>query len=146
MSTTKRFFDKVMVDLVSDCWLWTACTDRDGYGRFSVGARTVEAHRWAYQRIVGPITDETLDHLCTVKRCVNPEHLEPVSFEVNARRGNLANGHRYRAEHGTCSMYANQRCRCESCKAAMSAYLRDYRARAREAPSSQMPIFPEVTP
>jgi hypothetical protein len=28
-----------------------------------------------------------LDHLCRVRACVNPDHMEPVSRAINARRG-----------------------------------------------------------
>lgn len=46
------------------------------------------AHRIAYELVVGPIPEGlTLDHLCRVRRCVNPEHLEPVTMGENLRRG-----------------------------------------------------------
>lgn len=46
------------------------------------------AHRLAYEFIRGPIPDGLqLDHLCRVRRCVNPAHLEPVSQRENLIRG-----------------------------------------------------------
>jgi hypothetical protein len=46
------------------------------------------AHRWSYEYHVGPIPDGLqLDHLCRVRRCVNPWHLEPVTNRVNSQRG-----------------------------------------------------------
>lgn len=89
----ERFWPKV--DLSGPgCWLWTAGTNRDGYGSFRVGSqsdgtrRHVLAHRWAYEHLVGPIPEGlTIDHLCRVRHCVNPDHLEPVSHAENTRRG-----------------------------------------------------------
>jgi len=52
-----------------------------------VGVGTVYGHRWSYEHFVGPIPDGLeLDHLCEIKLCVNPEHLQPVTFEENMRR------------------------------------------------------------
>lgn len=46
------------------------------------------AHRWSYAVHVGPIPDGLdLDHLCRVRNCMNPEHLEPVTRQVNSARG-----------------------------------------------------------
>ena len=70
------------------CWLWTGALDGKGYGRVSVGGKVVRAHRWAYEALVGPIPSGLhLDHLCRVKTCVNPDHLEPVTHRVNLERG-----------------------------------------------------------
>lgn len=71
------------------CWLWTAFTQK-GYGRFE----GVVAHRVAYELLVGPIPDGLqLDHLCRVRQCVNPAHLEPVTNAENARRAAVARTH-----------------------------------------------------
>lgn len=69
------------------CWLWSAAKWRNGYGVFNdVGSRY--AHRFAYAMLVGPIPDGlTIDHLCRVRRCVRPEHLEAVTGKVNTLRG-----------------------------------------------------------
>lgn len=46
------------------------------------------AHRVAYELLVGPIPEGlVLDHLCRVRHCVNPDHLEPVTKRENERRG-----------------------------------------------------------
>jgi hypothetical protein len=44
-------------------------------------------HRWLYQQKVGPIGDLQLDHLCRVRHCINPAHLEPVTGRENVIRG-----------------------------------------------------------
>lgn len=83
----ERFWAKVVRDPETDCWLWTASTD-NGYGRFWVAGRLVLAHRFAYELLVGPIPEGLeLDHLCRVRHCVNPAHMEPVTQRVNILRG-----------------------------------------------------------
>jgi hypothetical protein len=73
------------------CWIWCLCTDGGGYGQTKVGGRAQLAHRVYYERHVGPIPDGLeLDHLCRVRNCVNPDHLEPVTSAVNTQRGNSA--------------------------------------------------------
>lgn len=72
------------------CWLWLGATNPKDYGSFSVGAKTLRAHRVAYVALVGAITAPQLDHLCRVHRCVNPGHLEPVTNQENLRRGRSA--------------------------------------------------------
>lgn len=45
-------------------------------------------HRYSYERAEGPVpAGLELDHLCRVRSCVNPEHLEPVTHRENMRRG-----------------------------------------------------------
>lgn len=69
------------------CWEWTAATT-GGYGRFSIGRRMRQAHRLAYELLVGPIPKgKQIDHICRNRRCVNPKHHEAVSNRVNALRG-----------------------------------------------------------
>ena len=46
------------------------------------------AHRWSYQHHIGPVPEGlVLDHLCRVRHCVNPDHLEPVTSRENTLRG-----------------------------------------------------------
>lgn len=76
------------VPIETGCWLWTRPLNR-GQGRFWDGSHNILAHRYAYTLIVGPIPDDlTIDHLCRVTYCVNPEHLEPVPKGVNTLRSN----------------------------------------------------------
>lgn len=84
------FWDRV--DKSGDCWLWIGCLGGGGYGAFKIGGARLKkqfvAHRWAYQQLRGPIPDGmTLDHLCRVRRCVNPDHLEVVTLGENVLRG-----------------------------------------------------------
>jgi len=85
-TASERFWSKVHKS--EACWLWTAGTSHDGYGRFSVKGRNVYAHRWSYQVLVGPIPGGLeIDHLCRVHACVNPDHLEVVTRRENQLRG-----------------------------------------------------------
>jgi hypothetical protein len=89
--TKTRFWSKV--DASGICWEWTGRTNSEGYGHFRLEGTPgpiAMAHRFAWESLVGPITEETLDHLCLNKRCVNPDHLEPVSRAENTRRKWLA--------------------------------------------------------
>lgn len=89
MPAIDRFMTKV--EKTDTCWLWLACLNDAGYGRFGRGGRgegMAQAHRWAYEYFVGPVPDTlVIDHLCRNRRCVNPEHLEPVTRGENVMRG-----------------------------------------------------------
>lgn len=93
MSVADRFWPKVERKGPDECWDWTACKERQGYGRFCIRKGVVVyAHRFAYEVKVGPIPDGlVIDHLCHNRACVNPAHLEPVEQGENARRGRNAN-------------------------------------------------------
>lgn len=70
------------------CWIWTGNTMKDGYTHFKVSGKTVKAHRFSYELLIGAIPDNlALDHLCRIRNCVNPSHLEPVTQQVNILRG-----------------------------------------------------------
>jgi len=86
VAIAERFWSKV--DKTDGCWLWTAGQNGHGYGAFGLGDRAIGAHRLAYELLVGPIpVGLTLDHLCRVRHCVNPQHLEPVTNRTNILRG-----------------------------------------------------------
>lgn len=72
----------------SPCWLSTLAKSENGYARERRGAQTCYAHRIAYEGAYGEIpAASTVDHLCRVRACVNPGHLEAVSHTENVRRG-----------------------------------------------------------
>ncbi|WP_229662619.1 HNH endonuclease signature motif containing protein [Nocardioides phosphati] len=124
--------EKVVKD-DNDCWLWQAKTGWQGYGLFWSGEqRTTVAHRWAWEQRNGPIPDGLqLDHLCRVRHCVNPDHLEPVTPRENVMRGdtpaarNAAKTHCARAGHPLSgpNLYISPKGarECRTCRNAASA-------------------------
>jgi hypothetical protein len=92
---SERFWAKVDRDGptafdMGPCWLWTASiVSTTGYGQFGVAkGSTATAHRWAWESVNGPVPQGLqLDHLCRVRACVRPDHLEPVTQRENLLRG-----------------------------------------------------------
>lgn len=84
-----RFWDKVIPEPNSGCWLWIGGTTTAGYGMTTVSTNRIGfAHRFAYESLVGPISDGLqVDHLCRTRCCVNPAHMEPVTHRENTLRG-----------------------------------------------------------
>jgi hypothetical protein len=121
------------------CWLWTAGRNGDGYGHLRVAGPHVKAHRFSYELLVDAIPDELqLDHLCRVRHCVNPDHLELVTSRENTLRGltlaawcaaktHCPAGHAYSPENTR--LYRGAR-RCRTCRRAQRAA---YRARKMAA-------------
>lgn len=116
----ERFWSKV--DKTDTCWLWTSTkTTTGGYGQYGIWrVGTFRAYRYAYELLVGPVPDGlVLDHLCRVRTCVNPDHLEPVTILVNNQRGepptrtHCPYGHEYTPEN----TYVYNNCRgCRACR------------------------------
>lgn len=114
---SERFWKRV--NKTETCWLWTGAPDNHlGYARFKIrdasGNRdAVMVHRFAYEELVGPIPQGLeIDHLCRIRNCVNPAHLDPVTHQENTRRANCRThckyGHRI-PESRVCRDCANAR-------------------------------------
>jgi len=87
-SVRERLFANALINRETGCWEWSAAKDRYGYGRFKIGRKKVKPHRVAYELVMGSIPEGLqLDHLCRVRHCINPAHLEPVTNTVNSLRG-----------------------------------------------------------
>jgi hypothetical protein len=92
-----RLMSKISPEPNSGCWLWLS-TCSDGYGQIRKDGKYVQAHRVAYELIRGPIPiGLELDHLCRVRCCVNPFHLEAVTHPENLRRSPLVGKHQNRS-------------------------------------------------
>lgn len=71
-----RFEQNCLPEPNSGCTLWTGCVGSHGYGVFHDGTRMVLAHRFACERVEGPIPSELdVRHLCHTRTCVNEAHL-----------------------------------------------------------------------
>jgi len=133
---------ELRLDKDGDCWLWPGGTAR-GYGVISVrrgggastGSRTIYVHRAMYERYVGPIPEGLqLDHLCLVKRCANPVHLEVVTSRENSQRWGMTitecpQGHLY-DETNTYSTDNGKRS-WRNCRACGRERAKVYKAKAR---------------
>jgi hypothetical protein len=112
------------VDLGHDtpCWVTPYCRS-DGYATVRVDGRMQKAHRVVYERVIGPIPDGlVIDHLCRVRECINPRHLEPVTRRTNSLRGegptainakaeSCAKGHPFTPENTIRRSDGGRRCR-----------------------------------
>lgn len=129
------------VDKTDACWLWTGLIRSNGYGQIHLGnvGRTsvpMLTHRFSWlvaQRLLE--VDRQLDHLCRVRACCNPDHLESVTQQINMMRAyehqtHCKNGHEFTPENTQWyGKYGTKR-NCRTCnRAAMKAY----RARKRSA-------------
>jgi hypothetical protein len=72
----ERFWSKV--DKSNDCWVWTGCKNKKGYGVAGSGiiGGSKRAHRACWEYCNGKIPDGLgVLHKCDNPPCVNPEHL-----------------------------------------------------------------------
>ena len=89
--TLARFWSKVRVGRLTECWTWGAGASDAGYGRFKINGRLESPHRLAYSMLNGPIPDDTsyhgkvVMHRCDNPRCVNPNHLKLGSQSDNVQ-------------------------------------------------------------
>ena len=133
----ERFLDKIEFT-VGGCWAWRGTISRKGYGMFWPTAVATPAHRYSYERLIGPIPKGLqIDHLCRNRSCVNPEHLEPVTAKENqlrspfdpAAKSHCKYGHEYTPEN----TQVNPR-GARVCRACHRAALVRYRARKESRP------------
>jgi ribosome-binding protein aMBF1 (putative translation factor) len=84
-SLAQRFEAKVKA--TDGCWEWQGSKGPGGYGVITADGKQLQTHRVAYELHVGPIPEGlVIDHLCSNRVCVRPDHLEPVTPSENARR------------------------------------------------------------
>lgn len=70
------------------CWIWQLARSYNGYGVMGIKNKNIYAHRYYYEKYKGKIPKHLeIDHLCRVRHCVNPKHLETVTTAENIRRG-----------------------------------------------------------
>lgn len=87
MTPEERFMSKVSPEPNSGCWLWMGYCDKSGYAKFAIKRKPLYGHRVSYEFAKGKIQDKMeIDHICSNKSCVNPDHLEMVTSGENKKR------------------------------------------------------------
>lgn len=119
-------------------WLWPGAMNKR-YGLVTIGGKSRSVHRVAYTAAKGPIPDGlTIDHLCKVPLCCNPDHLEAVTGGVNTLRGDGPSGLNSRktaCKHGHEFTPDNTFIRVDgarSCRVCMREHDRKHKAKVRE--------------
>lgn len=80
-----RFKNKIIKN--GSCLEWTGYVNPRGYGQVSYKGKNHKIHRVVWQILRGPLDDKHIDHLCRNRRCVNVDHMEPVTKKENTLRG-----------------------------------------------------------
>jgi hypothetical protein len=71
------------------CWLWQGHRSHKGYANVSYNKKSCSLHKLVWEHFNGKVPPKLqLDHLCRNRHCWNPDHLEPVTNQVNCQRGN----------------------------------------------------------
>lgn len=115
------------------CWIWTASLNKSGYGIIWQDRKMSLVHRVSLELAGRPVPEGLVtDHLCRVRRCFNPEHLEAVTRRENTMRSPIAlaamhaaktecvHGHPFSAEntYAWTDAKGRTRRRCRTCSAA----------------------------
>lgn len=138
-----RKIDITRVDDVvvpGECWLWRGAVDKDsGYGRVYVAHKCLHLHRVTYETFIGPIPEGLhIDHLCRVRGCCNPGHLEAVTPATNIRRGSRAtqthckNDHLLSGENLYLSPGSKPQYKHRQCRTCRDAYMAEWRAKRKQ--------------
>lgn len=88
----RSFDDKIQGSYEVDnngCWIINRGLNKDGYSYMHDGTgKKVRVHRYMYERKHGQISEKMVcDHLCRVRNCINPDHIEIVTNKENVLRG-----------------------------------------------------------
>jgi len=76
------------IEITSSCWIWKGSTTSNGYGHLNYAGKNYLSHRFVYELLEDKIPNNlVIDHLCRNRKCVNPAHLDIVTFKENLSRG-----------------------------------------------------------
>ena len=132
-----KIIDLIVLD-ESGCWLPTSRPTAQGYTAIRFQGKMRLAHRLTYEAFREPIPEELqIDHLCRVRACVNPWHMETVTVRENFVRGEAPNAVLHRTNvckrgHPLDSAYVNRRGN-RNCRICTSLRAKARRAARREA-------------
>lgn len=101
----------------SACWCWIGKRHSNGYPLVTLRVPEKEhpvnrrAHRVSFEAFKRKLrVNETVDHKCVIKTCVNPEHLQAVRMKTNIAlkhiRRRRAKRLRARSDVGKGALYA----------------------------------------
>ena len=110
----RRLLERVEVDPNTGCWLFKGTKNKSGYTVCYINKTHKCAHRLCYELLIGVVPKNLdLDHLCRIKNCINPNHLEPVTRSENIKRANKIRisckfghilNHEVRNKYGKCKI------------------------------------------
>lgn len=92
----KKLYDEFIKEKIeknirinNNCWMWNGAKDKDGYGTFCYNTKKEKVHRISYKLWMGELDPTlTIDHLCNIRSCCNPTHLQQVTIKRNVLRSN----------------------------------------------------------
>lgn len=124
----QRFEEKYIPEPNTGCWLWIGQIMQNGYSRMYVGSADHSSlhklgHIVSFLLYKGSIPKGLeIDHLCRIRHCVNPTHLEAVTHRRNMERAYFAiqthcfRGHKYTTENTRHYKHKNKNRRvCRKC-------------------------------
>ena len=117
------------------CWLWIGGLKPDGYARFNTRKT---GHQMSFEHWIGKVPEgKEIDHICNMRCCVNPKHLQAIThkeniaksgaWEFNRKKTNCPKGHPYSGDN----LYVLGTNR--QCKICRRAYVKAYRLRKKES-------------